>query len=566
MNAQQQDIAHHEQNRDEKYYKHLEKKTILRLALTYLIPLIVLIVYFQLQYNNLMTESHTLHLQAIAENQAKTLDLFLRERVVNIVNLIDDPRIEIPPNTVRMHGYLEKLKRDSEAFIDVGFFDSLGIQIAYDGPFPLLQRQDYSHEPWFMKLKKSNERSIITDIYLGFRKEPHFTIGVNRYIGNDYCVLRATLDPTRIYKYITEIEGTSEVDISIINQDGVYQFVHPRLGKLLDKSPLYPTKLVNLGASKGKLNGSETIFAFCWLNEAPWAVIVQKAVKTDGDLLFGMQINLIIFSTFIILLLFTIIIFRAKKMVQIEKEKNIAQEEKEIVELQLEHASKLASVGELASGIAHEINNPLAIIASEVGLIKDYMSPEFRKQISDEKLLERLDNIHNAAFRCRDITRKLLSFVRQTDFKLEKQNLNEVIKDLVEAFYEREMAVSNIDIVSRLAPDLPTLITDANLIRQVLLNLINNAIDAIAPPGRITITTLHNNYRISVSIEDTGKGITKDQMEKIFLPFYTTKEVGKGTGLGLSVSYGIIKNLGGKIEVESIPGKGSKFTIIFPKN
>lgn len=566
MEEHNQENGKHESSHDDKYYSHLEKKNIIRLALTYVMPLVVLVIYFQVQYHNLLTESYTLHIQAIAENQAKTLDLFLRERVVNLINLIDDPRMQIPPSSDIMHDCLEKLKRDSEAFIDVGFFDSLGIQIAYDGPLPLLQRRDYSHEQWYVNLKKSKERYVITDIYLGFRKEPHFTIGISRYIAGQYFVLRATLDPTKIYQYISSIEGASDVEISIINKEGIFQFVNPRQGKLLDTSSVLPRKLSSLGVCNTDTEGKEAFYSYCWLNEAPWAVIVQKSGMQDNSVIFGMQTNIIMVSALIVIILLTVIIFRARKMVQIEKEKNVAQEEKEIVELQLEHASKLASVGELASGIAHEINNPLAIIASEVGLIKDYMNPEFKKKISDEMILSRLNNIHSAVFRCRDITRKLLSFVRQTDYKLDKYNVNEILADLVEAFYKREMEVSNIEIVTNFIPEMPHIITDANLLRQVLLNLINNAVDAITPPGKIILTTQLNAGSILISVEDTGKGITKEQMEKIFLPFYTTKEVGKGTGLGLSVSYGIVKNLGGKIDVESLPGRGSKFTIVFPKN
>ena len=133
-----------------------------------------------------------------------------------------------------------------------------------------------------------------------------------------------------------------------------------------------------------------------------------------------------------------------------------------------------------------------------------------------------------------------------------------------DGFYERELAVSNITIKKKYCQQTPEIITDANQFKQVLLNIINNAKDAIKPPGKITIATNIEDKLISISITDTGKGISKEEMGRIFLPFYTTKEVGKGTGLGLSVSYGIIKNLGGKIEVESIPGKGSTFKIILP--
>jgi len=137
----------------------------------------------------------------------------------------------------------------------------------------------------------------------------------------------------------------------------------------------------------------------------------------------------------------------------------------------------------------------------------------------------------------------------------------------VDGILGQEIAVSNIEIVKNYHQNLPRLVTDGNQIQQVLLNIINNGIDALRDqPGKITITASLANNNIHISLADTGKGMAPEQMSKIFMPFYTTKEVGKGTGLGLSVSYGIIKSLGGNIEVESEPGKGSKFTIILPVN
>jgi two-component system NtrC family sensor kinase len=175
-----------------------------------------------------------------------------------------------------------------------------------------------------------------------------------------------------------------------------------------------------------------------------------------------------------------------------------------------------------------------------------------------------VDNIEDAVFRCRDITRKLLSFVRKTDIQLKPHDINKLADELVEGFWRREMAVSNIEIVKHYAPGPLDIVTDGNQIKQVLLNVLNNAADAIQPPGRITITTARAAEGISVGIADTGKGISPEKMGRIFIPFFTTKGVGKGTGLGLSVSLGIVRSLGGRILVESLPGRGSVFTVMLP--
>lgn len=157
----------------------------------------MLTVYFHLQSIKVQNDSRKLHLKLMAEHQANTLDLFLRERLVNLTNLIDDPKLEVPPSHTTIEAYLNKLKKNSDTFIDIGFFDSSGVQAAYAGPYASLENRNYSTENWYQSLKQPESNFVITDLYLGFRRKPHFTIGVKRNIGDDYIVMRATLDRRR---------------------------------------------------------------------------------------------------------------------------------------------------------------------------------------------------------------------------------------------------------------------------------------------------------------------------------------------------------------------------------
>jgi len=540
------------------HYRDFKRKNIFRLSLTYLAPLIVLTIYFYFQYNSIISESRRLHLKAIAENQANTLDLFLTERLVNLSNLIDDPKFLSQPNTESMQGYLEKLKKDSKTFVDIGYFDSSGVQAFYAGPFPSLEKQNYSTESWYKSLKEKADNFIITDIYLGFRQKPHFTIAVSRIIDNQFIVLRATLDPEKIYEYLSTLEGSNEVFTSIVNKDGYYQLVTPHIGTLLQTSSMVPPVIPRLGVERVKIEKSNITFAYSWLKTADWALIVQWSAAIRPDLYSDFRFKLIGISTAIIILIFIIIVNRAGKLVEFQMESDRTR-------AQLEHAAKLASVGELAAGIAHEINNPLAIINEEAGLIKDLMDPSFNEPLSNEELSSRLNTIQESVFRCRDITRKLLSFVRKTELDLKPHDINQLIDGVIDGIIGQEMEVSNIKVIRNYTAGLPSLITDRNQLQQVILNILNNAVQAIDnKPGKITITTMLVNGAIKIALADSGMGMEPQQLDKIFLPFYTTKDVGKGTGLGLSVSYGIIKNLGGKIEVESARGKGSTFTITLP--
>jgi len=541
-------------DKSEKHYRELRWKHFFRLFITYVAPLIILTFFFRYQYKSLLDESRSLHMKSIAENLSNTLDLFLRERVVNLINIIDDPRISIPPTSSVMHSYLEKLKRDSDTFIDVGFFDSTGMQTAYAGPLTGLENRDYSHEQWYTTLKKQKERFIITDNYLGFRNQPHFTIAIKRLIKDKCVMVRATLDPKKLYEFISSQENPDEVFISVLNSNGVYQVVTPIVGSVLENSSILPPDSTDLGVQDVALNNGNEYYAFAWLHNAKWAVIVQNNSDEESSTSFSLQTNILGFSAILIFLIIVIIIIRTKKLVQYEKEKDIA-------DAQLEQAAKLASIGELSSGIAHEINNPLAIIASETGLMKDLMDPEFSTNTTFKDLDPHIENIRDATFRCRDITGKLLSFVRKGDIELKHHNVHSLLNEIVDDLIGHEMFVSNIEIIKKYCDEMPEILTDGNQLKQVFLNIINNAADAITPPGRIIISTSIAANSINIEIADTGKGISQENVDKIFLPFFTTKEVGKGTGLGLSVSYGIIKNLGGKIDVKSILGIGTTFTI-----
>ena len=543
---------------DDSHYRDLTNKHIFRLLLTYLAPLLLLIVYFYIQYNALADEGRRMHLQAIAENMSNTLDLFINERIVNLSNIIDDPKFPTPPSTELIESYLTKLKTNSESFVDIGFLDSSGIQTAYEGPYPSLEKQDYSSEKWYRELIKSEGQFIITDLYLGFRQEPHFTIAVTRQKNDRNVVLRATLAPEKVYDYMRSLEGANEVSISIVNDDGYYQVVTPNAGSVLEKTGVIPPKKPKIGTDNFKVAGQDYEYTYSWLKTADWALIVQGTTSQSHGLFSGFRLKIVIIAAAIVLLTTVVIITRAKKLVELQKETDQTR-------AQLEHAAKLASVGELAAGIAHEINNPLAVINEEAGLMKDILNPDFDLDASPESLGEHLDTIQKMVFRCRDITHKLLGFVRKSEMDLKSNDINELLNSVVDGLLGPELNVSNIEIIRVYDKSLPEIVTDGNQLQQVFLNIVNNGMDACEEkPGKIILKTARDHDFVVIEISDTGKGMSKEQLEKIFLPFYTTKEVGKGTGLGLSVSYGIIKNLGGKIEVESEVGEGSTFRIYLP--
>jgi two-component system NtrC family sensor kinase len=543
---------------DKQHYRDLWRRQVIRLLISYVAPLIVAIGYFTIQYNQLAFESQRLHLEAIAASHANTLNLFLRERITNLENLIDDPSLAPHPTSGLLEGRLEGLARISETFVDLGFFAPSGVQTAYAGPYPDLEDRNYSSEPWYQRLRNSNLSYTVTDIYLGFRQKPHFTIAVKALNEGEPVVLRATLDPERIYEYMRSLPDAKDVPVSIVNEDGYYQLVTPHLGTSLEASSFVPPRAPSLGSEHIEIEGASFVYAYSWLQMAEWALIVQPL--EEGSVLgFGVsQLRIPLFGAPIVILVFLLTLVRARKLVDIQRESDRTR-------AQLEHASKLASVGELAAGIAHEINNPLAVINEEAGLLKDLMDPALSEPVDCKTLIPYLDSIQESVFRCRDVTHKLLTFVRRSDVEMQQHDVSEIIDAVVDGILGRGLELSDIEVVRDYAHDLPKIVTDRNQVQQVILNLLNNAVDALQDkPGKITISTRREGKWLRVAITDTGIGMTQDQLGKIFLPFYTTKDVGKGTGLGLSVSYGIIKDFGGEIGVESTPGVGSTFTVSLP--
>jgi two-component system NtrC family sensor kinase len=537
-------------------------KTFARLVLLYVVPLLLLAVFFHVQYRALVRNSHRAHLEVIAEHQAATFDLFLRERLVNLGNIIDDPRFRGTNLDRELPYLLRDLRLTSDAFIDLGVVTGEGDLTHYAGPVSYSARVNYQTERWFQELLSPDRISVITEIYPGFRNQPHFTIAVRRGEGEDLRILRAALSPDRMSNYLTTLEGASEVHAAIVNDQGIFQVTVSNLGQALEPSGLVPPEAPDRGFVSSARPSGVPDYAYARLSETPWALVVTSAEPGGATGLLTIPDVSVLVTLAIFLLVGVVVLVRTRQVVGIQ----LASEEHE-AELsgQLVQASKLASVGELAAGIAHEINNPLAIIAEEVGVLKDSLDPELA-EADDEPLdlEEHLDAIHDAVFRCRDITRKLLTFVRKTEVRVEAQDVHGILDEVLDQMLGNELSISNVVVERRYDPEISEIYTDRNQLVQVFVNLVKNAIDAMPRGGQLTVTTRVREGRAAVSIRDNGSGMPPETLERVFMPFFTTKDPGKGTGLGLSVSYTIIRNFGGDFYVESSPGKGSTFTVELP--
>jgi signal transduction histidine kinase len=230
---------------------------------------------------------------------------------------------------------------------------------------------------------------------------------------------------------------------------------------------------------------------------------------------------------------------------------------------QVEYANKMASLGRLSAGVAHEINNPLAIINEKAGLIKDLFTLG-RQAPEASRLLGLVDGILYSADRCSAITRRLLNFARHMVVRPQRLNVGAIVQEVL-GFLGKEAEFRSIAVSVQVDPDVPPIESDPGRLQEIFLNLINNALAAMADGGCLAITASRpDDGWVCVRVADTGCGIPEADMHRIFEPFFSTKTASGGTGLGLSITYGLIQEIGGHIRVKSEMGKGTEFSVFLP--
>lgn len=241
-----------------------------------------------------------------------------------------------------------------------------------------------------------------------------------------------------------------------------------------------------------------------------------------------------------------------------------ADREHAAIDQQMAHVEKMANIGRLAAGVAHEINNPLQMIMAQVGWLEELIPEEDPKALKNhDEYVSTIGKMKHHIERAAVITHRLLGFARKINEEKESVDVNRLIEETF-SFLEKDAEYNEITVNTSLDPDIPETFTEGHRLQQVLLNLIDNALDAVGRGGHIDIITSHSNSTIKIQILDNGPGIPPDVMQQIWDPFFTTKEKGQGTGLGLSISQNIIQSLSGTLEATNRPEGGTAFTITLP--
>jgi len=519
-----------------------------------IVPLILIAGLSYYNYNDLLIKEERGQLESRLDKSIRAISAMV-ENLKTVIEFTarQDRYAEliIPANLEKL---FIRLKQHYSFFADIGVIDANGIQQSYYGPYDL-EGTDYSNEQWFKEVLTKD--IFISNVYLGYRQVPHFTIAVSSYDPNTrkQWVLRTTIDASTLQKFINTIKTDIIDDLFLIDQDGILQTSSVLYGESLS---VYQEEAVTNGYVFFKtvdnyFHGAGKI------KKTPWTlVLVTKRYVHHQDWqifrkkLISIVVACVVIDVFIVYGLATLLTNLIRR--SDEMHLKLLQE--------AEHSDRLASIGRLAAGVGHEINNPLAIINEKAGLVEDLLAvtPDFEHK---KTIAGCLESIGKSVTRCSAITHRLLGFAKRQDVKKQNVQVNDIIQEVM-VFLENSMLTNRIKMDAQLQADLPEVVSDQMQLQQIFLNILNNAIDAVGKDGKISVMSHVVTGDVRVIIQDDGPGIPEDVLPHIFEPFFTTKESTKGTGLGLSITYGLIKKLGGDITVRSHVGRGTAFTITIP--
>lgn len=540
-------------------YRTLRHKITLLMTTVSVLPLLILSAINYHQYQTTLTREIVNPVRSLVGKTRNSFELFLGERASTVSLLTQVYSYADLSDEKRLSHVFRALKGEFPGFVDLGLVDSNGVLHSYVGPYNL-KGVNYSDQAWFHQTQVKGV--YISDVFMGFRSFPHFVIAVQRMTDDGQAwVLRATIDTGQFERLIASMSLEPESDAFLVNRDGVLQTASRYYGKVLEKLPLplppatYETSIAEATDPAGR----DVILAYTYF---PQSDFVLMAVKPRAEVFKpwkNLQSDLFLFLAVSVGSILTVAYLLIDGLVTRMRESD---ERRVAAFVQMEHTQKLSSIGRLAAGVAHEINNPLAIINEKAGLAADLIAfgAEFPQQ---ERFKGLIDSIQRSVDRCRGITHRLLGFSRRMDVNIEKLDLNEVVSETV-SFLEQESVHRGITVTSSYDAMLPRIASDRGQLQQVFLNIMNNAFAAVQDGGNVAVSTwTRNGDTVGVSITDNGKGMSEDILSHIFEPFFTTKK-GSGTGLGMFITYGIIKRLGGDITVQSRENEGTTVTVAFP--
>jgi two-component system, NtrC family, sensor kinase len=541
-------------------YRLLRRNLVIVMLVATLSPLLLMAVVNHHQYQEALIGEIGHPLQVQTNKTRHSFELFLAERLSALNFIASSYSHDELTDEQTIKRIFRVMKQEFTGFVDLGLINSDGFQASYVGPYEL-KGKNYAKQSWFHEVQI--RKASVSDVFLGYRKFPHIVIAVQHLTdGGQWWVLRATIDTTIFDQLIAAMGLRPGSDAFLINRNGVLQTSSKYYGKVLDDCSFctLPVAFEPNVIERFDDAGRDVLVAYSFFLKSPFALVIVTPRSEVLQAWYTLKSELFYVLVGSVLVIFMVVFKMSAVMVDHIRESD---EKREEAFREMEHSHKLSSIGRLAAGVAHEINNPLAIINEKAGLTMDIVghTAEFPDR---ERFLSILEAIPQSVERCKVITHRLLGFARRMELAVEVLDLNEVIKEVLN-FIEKEALYRNIALRLYLADALPKIASDPGQLQQVFLNILTNAFAAVDDGGNVTVTSWEEDLDlVAVSVRDDGEGMSEETLESIFEPFFTTKRE-YGTGLGLSITYGIVQKLGGSIKVHSKPGEGTTFTVYLPK-
>ena len=541
-------------NRKAKYYIRLQKILTSAFFILIIIPTLIITGVTAFSSRKEAMEKIKFSETQLIDHRKDVIGLYLKQQEELLSMLVRLYPLEYLGDQKNLNAVFTAVSKNGD-IVDLHVIDASGGQIAYVGPYRgSIAGRNYKDALWFKDVLVSGRH--ISDVFTGYRDVPHFVVAVTNPL-RDY-VLRATVNSEIFNSLLQNAQIGPHGDAFIVNP--VAEFQTP---SLQGATRLQPAEKVLLEHHEGVsiVTLDAFLYATAWIKDGQWLLVVKTRIEDSlGHYYKSRNRNLVIIAFTSLLALMAAAFISHYMVVIMEK----SDREKANLNQQMVQMEKMATVGRLAAGIAHEINNPLQLITSQAGWIQELLEEEEPGQSKNrDEYLEAMKKIKQHVHRAGTVTHRLLGFSKKMNSKNSLVNVNEVIGETI-SFVENEARNNSIEIRSNLAPSLPLILTDGSQLQQVVLNVLNNGIDAMIQNGRIEIATRADKKKVYVEFYDSGPGITEEVMKHIFDPFFTTKAPGKGTGLGLSICYDIMQKLGGQIEVRNRTEGGAVFTLTLP--
>ncbi|MCL2457760.1 MAG: ATP-binding protein [Desulfobulbus sp.] len=521
-----------------------------------IVPIIIIALGAIYNFKQLSINGIEMTARQVTEHRNDAINTFLQGQVnylSTLMNLYELDHLRQLENLNKL--FLAANRADKAGdIVDLQVIGTNGRQLAYVGPYQdKIEGKEYHDAPWFKEVLARG--AYVSDVFSGFRNYPHFVIALTD--PRKTFVLRATINSSIFNSLLHSAQIGAGGDAFILNSNGEFQT--PSLQRATGLNEMEIALLRHYTGLELSLD-RDYIYVGKWLNGNMWLLVVKTKI-TDSLTDYFKYRDRILFTVLVIAILFLVISHGISRFIvgRIRQ----ADREQTAQDQQMAHIEKMANIGRLAAGIAHEINNPLQLIQMQAGWIDELLQEEDPQQVTNlEEYRKSAGKIKQHVTRAGTITHRLLGFSRKISAEYDVQ-INELLQETI-SFLENEARANNIAFNLQFDESLPILRTDGTQVQQALLNLIENALDAVGPEGKIDVATSRSGKEIIVQIADNGPGIDQEVLEKIWEPFFTTKDAGKGTGLGLSICSDIAHRLGGTIAVENRPQGGAAFTLRLP--